>query len=754
MRRTRSALLLLGMTAAACSTFSPGLPPASIADLPWTQAPADVVVMNARSLLERGEPRRAATMLDDVLASHPRHVDANRLRQDILRDRGRRGLLWYEAERALEQNGDDCLALYLSGRIVPDQDQKLRHFAKAAELQPDSMWPWLALAHTLRRTDPGRSQAIYQRLYRASGEHPLVGIAYAALLRETARYDKAMEIYEALKGEPRVPGIGHLGLAQCWLGREDRAHAWTELLAALRQRPFDPGVQSLVANWLHAGASDDQAVQVLDVLREDSERFGQFGSGDGAPVLAQLLQRCSQPQAVEALLGATRVTARQPALRRLQRRLVLGLGDEAQFLAMVRTDVPLRLVSAEPNLLRGRWLCLLQGPWHEGDALASTDQAVALLEALRSVGWLAEVELLAELVVRRWPDASVRVLALRDEVRRELAFEGGVRRLLYQGYQTADAAGLSTVLERLRALSLQVLGRDVIGEPKMFSVPMVGEMLDPFTGGLSEHFDRYNRHFVLGRRSGGIAEGMLLTRLSLTELPESNDLALPGRCFEVVAMDRDVRAIAGALGGDLAGVALLNHYLIDFDAVREWARGVADRRRIAAEDGHVLLRDPLPQSAGYDPLDAAWRLSVLSPVQDTDLDAAVLDTIRHHERQHLVDSFHYLPVESNLWRGLGLLLQFALSPSAIEAEMERRAELATLVVSPHTELVLAHIADFMAEPDRESPHHGGFGRLGRELVDELRAMGVSDAASLPCRWHELDFDLVRRAGRRLLARVR
>jgi hypothetical protein len=247
---------------------------------------------------------------------------------------------------------------------------------------------------------------------------------------------------------------------------------------------------------------------------------------------------------------------------------------------------------------------------------------------------------------------------------------------------------------------------------------------------------------------------MLLTRLSLAELPDSNDLDLPGRCYEVVAMDRDVRALAGVLGGDIAGVALLNHFLIDFDAVREWARGIADRRRVAAEDGMALCRDPLPDDPGMDPLDVAWRLSLLSPSEDTELEAAVLDTIRHHERQHLVDSFRYLPVESNLLRNVGLLFEFALSASAIEAEMERRAELASLAVSPHTELVLAHIADFLGEPGADSPHHHGFGELGQQITRELQALGVPPDRALPSRWHLCDRNLVQQAARRLLGDLR
>jgi hypothetical protein len=91
-----------------------------------------------------------------------------------------------------------------------------------------------------------------------------------------------------------------------------------------------------------------------------------------------------------------------------------------------------------------------------------------------------------------------------------------------------------------------------------------------------------------------------------------------------------------------------------------------------------------------------------------------------------------------------------MSPSAIEAEMERRAELASLAVSPHTELVLAHIADFLSEPGVRSPHHRGFAALGRELTAELQVLGLSPLASSPSRWHAVSPVLVRQAARRLL----
>lgn len=748
----RGALGPLLCLLAGCSTGA-GMPPSRVRDLPWTGAPADRVAYAAREDLERGDARAALAKLDEVLAKEPRHVDALRLRQDVLRERGRRGLLWTEAMAAVAATPEDGAAHYLLGRVVRDREQKLASFQRAAELAPASLWPWMGLAHTLRTTEPARALAIYERLFHASGGHPLVGIAFAAALREDGRQAAATAVYEALRRDPRVRASAELGLAQVALGRDDRRSAWSALLEALRGRSFDPGVQGIVLAWLEAGAADDQAAWMLDILREDPLRWSAFARGQGAAALAALLRRSGQLQALRSLLEVAAPTARDVALRRQYRRLLLELGDVAAFLAVVRDDVPRHVVDREPNRLRSRWLALLTGPWHDGDPLATAPQAVELLAALRDVGWLQEAELLAEAALRRQPAARAEITTLRDEVRRELAFEAGIRRTLYIGYQEQDTANLAAVLGRLRDVSVRVLGRDVVGQPPCFDAPLVGEMVDPFTGPLAEHLDRYNRHLVLGRRSGGVAEGLLVTRLSLQELPDSSDLALPARCQEVVGIDRDVQPLGGVWGGDLAGVALLNHFLIDFDAVREWAGGIADRRKIAADDGQALVRDPLPAEPGEDPFDVAWRLSLLSPVQDSDLDAAVLDTIRNHERQHLVDSFYYLPVEHNLWRSLGLLFEFGFSPSAIEAEMERRAELASLAVSEHTELVLAHIADFLGEPGVQSPHHQGFGSLGRELTAALVGLGVPATDALPSRWHLVPKATIRTAARQLLGQL-
>lgn len=750
-RRSFAAALFLAFVAGACAPGGEG-PRRTLRDLPWGDQPADRLAYAAREAVDRGEIRTAIARIDEALAADPRHVDARRLRQDVLRERGRRGLLTVDAARAVAEAPDDAIAHYLQGRIVDGAAEKRACFERAVELAPDSVWPWLGMAHTLRADDPERSLAIYARLYAVTRGHPLVGAAFGAALRDAKRYEAAAEVFTALTRDDRARGAAELGLAQLALARDADDEAWDRLLAALRQRPYDPAAQALAQRWLDAGLADAQAAELLDLVREEPRRIEALAKGPGAGLLATLLRRAGRPAAVRSLLEAAGVDARAVDLRRAQRRLLLALGDAPAFLALVRSDVPRAIVAPEPNRVRGRWLQLLDGPWHAQDPLAAGagDVCVRLVAALRDVGWLHEAELLADAALRAHPGQAPAITALRLECGRQLAFEGELRRQLYDGYRRQDGGDVAALLARLRTASFRIFGRDVVGEPTVFRAPLVGEMVDPFAGALAEHFDRYNRHLVLGRRAGAPVEGMLYTRWALQDLPDAAELALSARCAEAIVFDRDIRPLHGVWGGDIAGVALLNHFLVDFDSLRGWAGSVADRRRIAREDGLALQKDPIPAEPGMDPFDAVWRLGLASPVADVDLEDALLDTVRHHERQHLVDWLYYLPVEDNLWRALGLLFDFALSPARIEAEMERRAELASLAVSPHTELVLAHIADYAAAGDVPSPHAKGFQALARDLAAALVADGVPAAVASPARWHEAPMPAVRKAALRLL----
>ncbi|MGK0303842.1 MAG: hypothetical protein ACI89X_004742, partial [Planctomycetota bacterium] len=72
-------------------------------------------------------------------------------------------------------------------------------------------------------------------------------------------------------------------------------------------------------------------------------------------------------------------------------------------------------------------------------------------------------------------------------------------------------------------------------------------------------------------------------------------------------------------------------------------------------------------------------------------------------------------------------------------------------LSPHTELVLAHIVDFYGDPPLQSPHHRGFSELLVQVHDGLIELGVRPELAVPSQWHTLDMSLIRKAASSLLS---
>lgn len=762
MRPADAAVILL-FVAAGCGTTSERRVPERLVEAPDLEREADRESWRARQLFEAGRPLEALEVLDVVLDEDPEHTDAHRVRQDILRRRGRMGLLLWEAEQRLEASPESARAHYLAGRIARTDAEKERRFEAATRLAPDWFWGWLGAAFIARARDPEASVEIYRRLYEASSWHPLAAVALASAVRAAAAarghmHDaetaEALRIYGRLRDEPSAAGIGELGIAQTRYESDEPRRGWRSLIQALRLRPFDPGVRALLERYMGRGLPPDQLRQLVDEVLVDGERADRFaagsGNGEGARLLARLLASDGRAISARATLESAEGRAGDPMLHRAWQRSMLDTGDVPGFLAALREWVPEYLLRDERNQIRGRWVALLEGPWMwVDDPLAESDRAAELVERLMRVGMLDEAETIAEQALLLSPGGHAdRLRELRDEARRELAFERAVRRTLYRGYSNPRRASLEQVLDRLRRISLQILGEDVVGDPVRFEIPFVGVLLDPFADGLCAHFARYNRHLVLGQRDGHAVEGLMVVRLSLREYEPMPEIPLRGPAWEVIGDDRQIRSLSGVYGGDLAGVALINHVVIDMDSVRDWASDIQERRQIVREDGGAMLQDTLPQRVDrLEPASVHWRLSVLSPCGDSELEEAVLDMIRWHERAHLADVFHFLPVEHNVWRVLGLVLGLGLDRVAIEAEMESRAELASLAISPHTRLVLAHIAVFL-EPEAESSAHAvGFRRLAQQLGQRLADAGHEAMAS---RWHLLDPAVVRAEAQEML----
>ena len=704
---------------------------------------------SARDLSERGEDRAALQAVEQILRDRPDHVNSHRLRQDILRRRGRIGLVLLEAEDRLAASPTRAAAHYLSGRVQSTNAGKRAAFRRAVEIDPREFWGWFGLAFTLRDTDRKAANEIYKYLYGKASNDLRTAVAYAASLWRAGRNKDAFRVYRKIR--ERHPGVSALGMTETLIRSGNRKEAWRHLLTALLRRPYDPGVRGAIASLLARGLPADGIQELLDVLRRDPEQMALF-AGDGASLLAAMFQGVGDPAAALAVLRGASPLA--PNDRRLFRKLMIVTGDVAGFLLDLEEGVVEELIEDEGNQVRGRWRALFQGRWMQAtDPLADVAVATTLVRALVDVGYLEFADSVATIGLLRHAEANAALIGLRDEIRRERAFESGLRRILTRGYQKfshENARGsLTRTFKELRDLSKRVLGKDVVGQPKLFTLPFVGTLVDSLGPGLTAHLAGYNKHLVMGQRSGRPVEGMILTRLSMRHVDPVPGAPMPPRCIEVVGEHRQLEPLDQA---DLAGIALLNHYVIDMDEVRSWAGTIALRRRIARADGGVVLRDGLPRrAAALEPAGVEWRLALLSTVADADLDAAVLDIIRWHERGHMADFLHFLPVTLHPWRSLALVLRNGLSALGISSEMEGRAELTALAMSRHTRLVLAHITGFLDSEAGDSPHAHGFRMLAEEVFLELRRRGVAEPEVRS--WHRVDPHTLRQIGRKLLKRL-
>ncbi|MHC4899220.1 MAG: tetratricopeptide repeat protein [Planctomycetota bacterium] len=744
--------------------------PARLTAVPGTAA-VDRNVDAARQLMEQGDHPEALAAIEEVLSVRPQHVDAHRVRQQLLQSHGRTGLLAWEAEQRLRRHPKAAWAHYLAGRIHADDDRKLKFFQRAIELDNSFFWGWFGLAFVKRSTDPRIAKEVYQRLYRAARGQRLVALAYGALLRAGVSTPKAVQVYNSL--QKRAPGVAAIGVAQTHVATGAIRRAWPHVLTALRERPLDPAVRDLIRRYLAQGVADDRVHELLDILRQDPATLDAFAK-DGSALLATLFHRVGEGHAaLEVLLR--RRQPRTPHVREMLLTLLLGAGDVAGFLGELRQGFPVALLDDEANQVRGPWVALLRGPWvQQDDPLATPAQALALIRALVRVGLLDHAERLSSMALLRFGSFDIRagdgggdgagdgangtttkgllatVRELRTEIRKEIAFEAGLRRMINRGYELFTRRGeaprdLKYFLADLRKLSQQTLGKDVVGDPQVFQVPFVGRLMDSFGAGLGQHLAGYNKHLVLGQRNGRPVECMMMTRLSLRVVDAVPGLDLPANCREVVGMRREIVPL---LQHDLAGIALLNHYVVDMDQVRSWALTLQEQRDIARSD-EMLLRDPLPEDVDPAlPLDVDWRLNLMSPVEDSALETAVLDLIRWHEQGHMVDFRYFLPPTLHPWRALALLFRNGLSAARIAGEMEARAELAALAKSPYTRLVLAHIAGFLAGDAGDSPHADGFRRLAQRFGAELGRRGQPDPGVY--RWHEVDPEVARDIGEQLL----
>ncbi|MGQ0612294.1 MAG: tetratricopeptide repeat protein [Planctomycetaceae bacterium] len=299
------------------------------------------------------------------------------------------------------------------------------------------------------------------------------------------------------------------------------------------------------------------------------------------------------------------------------------------------------------------------------------------------------------------------------------ALRTGVKARYRHYASTKEAESLRDYVAWARALYERETGRPLLGPPRETAYAFVGRMLDPTASSddpLVRACAQEGYLLVLGQRIGGPPEAML-ARIELREPRGPAGEHAPGIERErVIVREPEVPGyLEWAGGGDLAGIALDRFVVIDLDAVARWQADLERRARRLREGelgtgaGEALPDRPF--TSLEDPAGVEGRLLRAGPIR-------VLEEVQVHEDAHLLDAEQHLPVGRHALRNLLLALGRGFSADAIQAYLERNAQLRAVCSGPAPH---AAVAVCVAALGSSGPHARGYREILEGLVGELAA---------------------------------
>jgi hypothetical protein len=728
------------------------------------------IVALADGLRRVGRRQDAEVLVTGLLGEDPLFVPAARLHQDLLRQRGRAGVLWREVEALKKQFPDRPEPLYLEARLVPDFATKRAMIVAGALRFPRSYWLRYAMAWcVLQDREPaqqGRALNLIEGLITFDVPTPQALILGWIAQRRTNPHPLRHRVRAWAK---RFPSDGRLALMLYLSGSQELEH----LLSAVENAPASPEIHELLALETLPHAHGRALVRFLARRPELAQRLidaeaghllgrQALAVGEGGLAEAWLSKSIAgtEPSPAVESHGRQRSALRERMSQHVQR------GEVEDAIALWQSRVPAWLLEGGDNRLSARFGALLHGPGRGLRGVPATvERCRRVLEVMLRVGWVEEAHQAGRAWLHAFPgDAAL--TGLVEEAAAFLRFEQGLLDILgAPATGSPEPVTLEARLRRLRRLSVLCLGRDVVGQPRLISFPVVGGVLiDPFGPGLAAWFDHYNRFLVLGALQGGKAVALLGQKIVEARLTPSDDLPLLGQCREVVIEDKYF-SNADAVGiSDPAGIALWNHYVLDLRSMRRWTSDLVEiRDLLTAEGTQAVLDDPFPRVAPLDftrPSQVNWKLTARAAMQDGWNDERiwreVYRLLQLHERAHLVDAHRFLPVIHNLGRALWLFGAADLSAESLQSNLEARAECAALAYGADPFLTLAHLSAFVADPSgaQEGVHHIGFRRLLERIVELWHRDGAPGAvdpeANLVAQLHRMPRDKIVQYARQLV----
>jgi hypothetical protein len=416
-------------------------------------------------------------------------------------------------------------------------------------------------------------------------------------------------------------------------------------------------------------------------------------------------------------------------LERRRRHLLAALGRYRELADALLAAVPATTRSRPDNLWGPRWSALEQSAAAAPGSQAPAPARLAFAQALIGLGALED----ARHVLRALPDAQSAAVLARLEG--HLAFEGALKREVEAGYRAGNLKqaprSVDALLAEVARLAARHLAPDeaaALRAPQagLRRVAMLGAWLDHrarSTAPLVAHFRAYGRYLVFGQRADQPCEAIVL---SLAVLVESAPLTTRGQRHKhdfALGYDRVLRSFIDAQGGGLAGACLPDGLWLDADAALDSEHDVRSLLRRDPSLLEAARRMPLPRADGpegpfalFDQGGVLVRLLAAYVARNPQGRWGSLGTLHAHENGHVIDIRRHLPLWNGLPATLSLLAREGLSFARFEAELERRAQLASVIDAPDPDLALAEMIEMLPAEEHEPEAHAAGYRNGLDRI--------------------------------------
>jgi len=783
--------LFLTLGAQACRSFR--RPPVATVAESVSSRFAEVRAMPRESLEER---RAALAAAREVAVGNPSWIAPRRFVDDVMRELLRGPEALAIRRRELAEDPDDPAALYLVGRLEGrDGREKLERAGRLGR----SAW-----------TEHGCAWAAFSSgALKRAVRHGERALERARDPYERAFFTQALVRYREALGED--------GEARALLFEElhedlaplDRL----ELRWLLIESFLSSGEDALVRQGFRLGLErlrEGEASELPGVFARLWSVRRRIGGG-GDAILGALRMR-NEPVArrirarllLEAGAHALALAAHGAPFpnTREWRRARMAIGDARGALGDWLERLPDQVLDEEGRPRDRRLARLVE--------TSRGDDPGALAEALFECGWFEELSGLCEHLARDEPGLALEYRARAAVGRAAIAqtrslldrLDGGEE----VGLLTPDSGpgeeaggssgrglqdllyGMQPGFEEWESLSGESIGPLV--ETPRFSFGPFANIVHPgprFSAqderagrgpeggrvpGLARALDSMGRFGVFGVAPGlGGPDGTILRCVALEPIDRrALGVALEGTVAWCEGIDIPSRL--ARRGAGITGAALHEGYWIDIEGVREqvlawtalerlWMSSPAQLEAVLAELGPRRFSGE-PAARLANPLGEAERIR-LAVLGDRTAEGRgvgledLLEVTARHEEGHLLDRVRFLPITSNLLRGLALLFKGGFSAAGVARRLEYRAQLAALCLSEDPRLPLSDLVYGAESGGDGTPHAAGYRNLLRDFLgvlaqEEAALQGLDEQRFLLYQLHRLAPETVRRVALRLAKR--